>query len=84
MSWCGHRCGDGGFNDDDGSRDTLALDSVMLGELSQDDRHEPSMSPSLPVRRARWSEVDPSYQAARLEPAAAPAAGARSSLAADT
>ncbi|WP_437325649.1 hypothetical protein [Sorangium sp. So ce381] len=71
VSRCGHRCGDRGFNDDDGSRDTLALDIVALGELSQKGRHESSMSPSLPVRRGALVRGRPGYQVARLEPAAA-------------
>ncbi|WP_437712400.1 hypothetical protein WMF45_43040 [Sorangium sp. So ce448] len=81
VSSCGHRHGDCGFNDDDGSRDTLALDSVTLGELSQNNRHKSSVGPSFAVR---WFQVDPSYQVARLEPAAARAEGSRSSLAAGT
>ncbi|WP_437982393.1 hypothetical protein [Sorangium sp. So ce117] len=80
VSSCGHRYGDCSFNDDDGSRDTLALDSVTLGELSQNNRHKSSMGPSFAVR---WFQVDPSYQVARLEPAAARAEGSRSSLAAE-
>lgn len=66
VSWCGHRHGDRDFDDDDddGSRDTLGLNIVTLGELSQNDRHEPSMSrasrcagsrSTRPIRSPAWS-----------------------------
>ena len=58
VNWCGHKYGYSNFDNNDKSRNSLAFDFLMLGELFQNNHHK------LPNRRdfaARWFEIDPTY-----------------------
>lgn len=63
VNWCGHRYGYRNFATGDGSRNTLPLDVVTLGELFQNNHHQ---FPSSPNFAARPGELDPTWQVMKL------------------
>ncbi len=59
VNWCGHKYGYQNFDNQDNSRNTLAIDFLMLGELFQNNHHK---FPNRPNFGARWFEFDPTYR----------------------
>jgi stearoyl-CoA desaturase (delta-9 desaturase) len=58
VNWSGHMYGYQNFDNNDKSRNSLAIDVLMMGELYQNNHHK------LPNRAnfaARWFELDPTY-----------------------
>lgn len=58
VNWCGHKYGYQNFDNDDHSKNTLAIDFLMMGELYQNNHHK---SPNSVNFAKRWFELDPSY-----------------------
>lgn len=58
VNWCGHKYGYRNFPLADRSRNTLALDLFLMGELFQNNHHR---HPSRPNFAVRWFEIDPTY-----------------------
>jgi stearoyl-CoA desaturase (Delta-9 desaturase) len=63
VNYFGHKVGYRNFNSDDGSRNTLVVDVLTMGELFQNNHHKFSQSPNF---GARWFEIDPTYQVIRV------------------
>ena len=63
VNWCGHKYGYRNFDTDDGSRNTLPIDLVTMGELFQNNHHHAGANPNF---AARWYEIDPCYQVMRV------------------
>ena len=63
VNWCGHKYGYTNFENDDHSKNTLALDFLMLGELFQNNHHK---SPNNLNFAKKWFEFDPSYPIIKL------------------
>jgi len=63
VNWCGHKYGYSNFDNHDHSKNTLAIDFLMLGELFQNNHHK---FPNRANFGARWFEFDPTYAAMRL------------------
>jgi stearoyl-CoA desaturase (delta-9 desaturase) len=58
VNWSGHMYGYQNFDNNDKSRNSLAIDVLMMGELYQNNHHK------LPNRAnfaAKWFELDPTY-----------------------
>ena len=63
VNWAGHMYGYQNFDNNDKSRNSLAIDILMMGELYQNNHHK------LPNRvnfAAKWFEFDPTYPIIRL------------------
>lgn len=63
VNWSGHKYGYQNFDNNDKSRNSLALDVLMMGELFQNNHHK------LPNRvnfGVKWFELDPTYPVIRL------------------
>jgi len=58
VNWCGHKYGYQNFDNHDHSKNTLAIDFLMLGELFQNNHHK---FPNRPNFGSRWFEFDPTY-----------------------
>jgi len=58
VNWCGHRYGYRNFPVRDGSRNTLPIDFLMMGELYQNNHHR---NPKRARFAVRWFEFDPAY-----------------------
>jgi stearoyl-CoA desaturase (Delta-9 desaturase) len=58
VNYLGHKVGYRNFESDDGSRNTLVVDVLTMGELFQNNHHRFSQSPNF---GARWFEIDPTY-----------------------
>jgi len=63
VNWCGHRYGRRNFDTRDGSRNTLPVDLVTMGELYQNNHHA---RPANPNFAARWPELDPTWWVMRV------------------
>jgi stearoyl-CoA desaturase (delta-9 desaturase) len=63
VNWFGHVLGYRNHNTPDQSRNTLAVDFLMLGELFQNNHHQHPKNPNF---GNRWFEVDPVYQVMRV------------------
>ncbi len=58
VNWCGHKYGYSNYDNDDESKNTLAADIFLMGELFQNNHHK------FPMRinfATRWFEFDPTY-----------------------
>lgn len=58
VNWFGHKLGYQNFDNHDKSRNTLAMDVLLMGELYQNNHHK------LPLRArfaVKWFEFDPTY-----------------------
>ena len=63
VNWAGHMYGYQNFDNNDKSRNSLAIDVLMMGELYQNNHHK------LPNRvnfAAKWFEFDPAYPIIQL------------------
>ena len=63
VNWSGHMYGYQNFDNNDKSRNSLAIDVLMMGELYQNNHHK------LPNRAnfgVKWFEFDPTYPIIRL------------------
>lgn len=58
VNWAGHKYGYRNFNDGDKSKNTLALDFLMMGELFQNNHHHAGSKPNF---ASKWFELDPTY-----------------------
>jgi len=58
VNWCGHKYGYRNYNSEDNSKNTLALDFLMMGELFQNNHHKHPNSSNFAVK---WWEFDPTY-----------------------
>ena len=58
VNWAGHKYGYRNFDENDRSKNTLAFDFLMLGELFQNNHHHAGARPNF---AARWFEFDPVY-----------------------
>lgn len=58
VNWCGHKYGYSNFDNNDQSKNTMAFDVLMLGELFQNNHHK---FPNSPNFAKRWFEFDPVY-----------------------
>ena len=58
VNWAGHKYGYRNFKDGDKSRNTLALDFLMMGELFQNNHHHAGSKPNF---ASKWFELDPTY-----------------------
>lgn len=58
VNWFGHKAGYANFDNNDKSKNTLAFDFLMLGELFQNNHHKYAQSANF---AARWFEIDPVY-----------------------
>jgi stearoyl-CoA desaturase (delta-9 desaturase) len=56
VNWAGHKYGYRNFNSSDNSKNTLAFDFLMAGELFQNNHHHYPNHPNFAVR---WFEFDP-------------------------
>jgi stearoyl-CoA desaturase (Delta-9 desaturase) len=63
VNWCGHKYGYRNFNTDDGSKNTLAVDVLAMGELFQNNHHMHSRNANF---AQRWFEMDPTFQIMRV------------------
>ena len=63
VNWCGHKYGYENFNNRDHSKNSLAWDFLMLGELFQNNHHKYPNSANF---AQRWFELDPTYPIMRL------------------
>ena len=58
VNWCGHKYGYSNFDNSDHSRNSLAWDFLMIGELFQNNHHK---HPNRANFAYRWYEIDPTY-----------------------
>lgn len=58
VNWSGHKYGYQNFDNNDQSRNSLALDFLMMGELFQNNHHK---LPRRPNFGTKWFEFDPTY-----------------------
>jgi stearoyl-CoA desaturase (Delta-9 desaturase) len=58
VNWFGHKHGYSNFDNHDNSKNTLAFDFLMFGELFQNNHHKFPRKPNFAVR---WFEWDPAY-----------------------
>lgn len=58
VNWCGHKYGYRNYESEDNSKNTLALDLLMMGELFQNNHHKHPNSSNFAVK---WWEFDPTY-----------------------
>ena len=63
VNWCGHKYGYRNFENDDRSKNTLAVDFLMMGELYQNNHHK---FPNRLNFAFRWFEFDPVYPIIRF------------------
>lgn len=58
VNWCGHKYGYRNYKSVDDSKNTLAIDFLMVGELFQNNHHQ---EPNNINFARKWWEVDPTY-----------------------
>ena len=58
VNWSGHMYGYQNFDNNDKSRNSLAMDVLMMGELYQNNHHK---LPNRPDFSVKWFEFDPTY-----------------------
>lgn len=63
VNWCGHMYGYSNYDNGDKSRNTLALDFLMMGELFQNNHHKYGAKPNFAMK---WWELDPTYPLMKL------------------
>lgn len=63
VNWSGHMYGYQNFDNNDKSRNSLAIDVLMMGELYQNNHHK---LPNNVNFAAKWFEFDPTYPIIRL------------------
>jgi len=59
VNWFGHKHGYVNFDNHDNSKNTLAVDFLLMGELFQNNHHKLPLRPNFGVK---WFEFDPAYQ----------------------
>ena len=63
VNWFGHKHGYSNFDNHDNSKNTLAVDFLLMGELFQNNHHKFPLKPNFGVR---WFEFDPTFQFMKL------------------
>lgn len=63
VNWSGHKYGYQNFDNNDKSKNSLALDILMMGELFQNNHHKLPKRPNFGVK---WFEFDPTYPVIKL------------------
>jgi stearoyl-CoA desaturase (Delta-9 desaturase) len=63
VNWSGHKYGYSNFDNNDKSKNSLAIDFLMGGELFQNNHHKHSNSPNFAMK---WYEFDPTYPVIKL------------------
>ena len=63
VNWSGHMYGYQNFDNNDKSRNSLAMDFLMMGELYQNNHHK---LPDRPNFAVKWFEFDPTFPVIRL------------------
>jgi len=59
VNWFGHKHGYTNYDNHDNSKNTLAVDFLMMGELFQNNHHKLPLRPNFGIK---WFEFDPTYQ----------------------